>query len=398
MDELSCRHRQRIEELQARSDAARCAEGDLLAQARELQHAAQRSARAVRETEEDCARAEVRVGSLKHVVAQVFSDAAQYRVGNEELRAQEIALRDQVLRFEARCNYLRSKVDSSSPSSPLRRWRGCGNQAAAEVAEMLRSEQLSREVEDLQQQLLRGNPDVRRRNQVLDVVSQGISELSSELLQQEAKETAGRAEMARMEKSIEALEKTAAQQVAEIATLRRHSAEARQVAEEEMKAMLASSDQTLRRLTAETAERREVLEAEIAQLRSKFVESVESGAILREPAREPSAGGRRSQEEQQNTKEAIALNVQSLRAELLQEQQVQAQKDEKTQEVSRLEEMASHLTDECDALWRSVTFEKRRSAEAAAQSCEAILEMQAQLRQRVSDNLPHVAGDRHEVS
>lgn len=118
----------------------------------------------------------------------------------------------------------------------------------------------------------------------------------------------------------------------------------------------------------------------------------------REPAREPSAGGRRSQEEQQNTKEAIALNVQSLRAELLQEQQVQAQKDEKTQEVSRLEEMASHLTDECDALWRSVTFEKRRSAEAAAQSCEAILEMQAQLRQRVSDNLPHVAGDRHEVS
>ncbi|CAE7548120.1 unnamed protein product, partial [Symbiodinium microadriaticum] len=370
MDELSCRHRQRIEELQARSDAARCAEGDLLAQARELQHAAQRSARAVRETEEDCARAEVRVGSLKHVVAQVFSDAAQYRVGNEELRAQEIALRDQVLRFEARCNYLRSKVDSSSPSSPLRRWRGCGNQAAAEVAEMLRSEQLSREVEDLQQQLLRGNPDVRRRNQVLDVVSQGISELSSELLQQEAKETAGRAEMARMEKSIEALEKTAAQQVAEIATLRRHSAEARQVAEEEMKAMLASSDQTLRRLTAETAERREVLEAEIAQLRSKFVESVESGAILREPAREPSAGGRRSQEEQQNTKEAIALNVQSLRAELLQEQQVQAQKDEKTQEVSRLEEMASHLTDECDALWRSVTFEKRRSAEAAAQSCE----------------------------
>ncbi|CAE7340402.1 cnrB [Symbiodinium sp. CCMP2456] len=406
MDELSCRHRQRIEELQARSEAARCAEGDLLAQARELQHAAQRSARALRETEEDRARAEVRAGSLKHVVEQVLSDAAQYSVGNEELCAQERALRDKVLRFEVRCNYLRSKADSSSPSSPLRRWWGCGNQAAAEAAEMLRTEQLSQEVEDLQQQLLRGNPDVRRRNQVLDVVAQGISELSSELLQQEAKETAGRAEMARMEKSIEALQKAAAHQVAEIATLRRQSAEAKQVAEEEMKATLVSSDQSLRRLTAETAERREVLQAEIAQLRSKFAESVESGTIPREPAREPSTGARSSQEElleavvaeQKKTKEAMALNVQLLRAELLQEQQVQAQRDEETQEVSRLEEMASHLTDECDVLWRSVTLEKRRSAEAAAQSCEAILEMQAQLRQRVSDTLPHVAGDRHEVS
>eukprot|EP00439_Symbiodinium_sp_Y106_P048889 s3557_g6.t1 len=159
MDELSCR--QRIEELQAQAEAARRAEEDLRsarrAEARELQHAAQRSARVLRETEEDLARAEVRAGSLKHVVAQVFSDAAQYSIGNEELRARESELRDQVLRCEARCNYLRSKVEGSSPSSPRRRWWGCGNQAAAEAAEVLRAEHLSQEVEDLQKQLPPGS-------------------------------------------------------------------------------------------------------------------------------------------------------------------------------------------------------------------------------------------------
>ncbi|CAE7481451.1 unnamed protein product [Symbiodinium natans] len=387
VDELTGRHRQKIEELQGQAAASQEAERVLLNEARDLQHAAHRSARMLRQTEEDCAQAEVHAEGLQHAVEKVLADTAQRNADNEELRAKERALHDKALRLEALCSHLRGKVDRNLPTSPQRKaWDPVG----VEAAEVAREEALGEEVESLRRELLREHPDVRRRNRVLALVAEGISELSSDLQQKESKSAAVRAEMAQTEHSIEALQRTAAQQASEMASLRQHSAEARQAAEDEMQGMLASSDQRLRLMTAETAERTEALQKEVAELRSR---SGEMGARLKEAAPEPAEAAdaqgflEAALEEQQTATEAIISNVQSLRAELAQEHKAHATRQREREEeaqkaVSSLEEMAERLThacfrlfgsqtDGCDALWRRVALAKQRAAESAAASCEA---------------------------
>lgn len=213
--------------------------------------------------------------------------------------------------------------------------------------------------------------------QVLETVAHDVSELSEHYVAQRVR---SKAELQAAEKKLESVKNSTRAKVAELQSIKTKKRQARLSLESESKEIWQRSKEHIRELKAESYQRDEQMQKELAHLEQSRSEFVAEASQSRERVIQMT---RMAEMPPDRPDEAMLREVLLRQQQELQELQKLRKHHSRGKVTELLTELhaakahAKNLAVKCEDTWSKLTIEKRKAAEFAAERCEAALEVHA---------------------